>query len=141
MIVVDASLAAKWIFWEAQSKLALEFWSANAGELAAPDLVALEVATAIVRRANADKALSDAMADALDLWARFLSGVQLQLWRMTPDRVVRSSRLAMMLGHPVKDCVYLDLAMELDCPLYTCDAKFALKARDTGYDSVKLLGE
>jgi predicted nucleic acid-binding protein len=140
MIVVDASLAAKWILWEAQSELALKFWNENAGDLCAPDLIALEVAGAIVRRANTDKSLGMAMSEALGLWARFLSGVQLQQWRMTTNRVLRSSRLAMSLGHPLKDCVYLDLAMELDSELITCDAKFVAKARNV-YARVNLLGE
>jgi predicted nucleic acid-binding protein len=140
MIVVDASLAAKWILWEAQSELALKFWNENAGDLSAPDLIALEVAGAIVRRANPEKSLGMAMSEALGLWARFLSGVQLQQWRMTTNRVLRSSRLAMSLGHPVKDCVYLDLAMELDSELITCDAKFVAKARNV-YARVNLLGE
>ena len=139
MIVVDASLAAKWILWEAQSELALQFWNQHAGDLAAPDLIALEVAGAIVRRANADKSLGMAMSEALGLWARLLSGVQLQQWRMTTSRVLRSGRLAMSLGHPVKDCVYLDLAMELDCALFTCDAKFVERAQKV-YGRVHVLG-
>lgn len=140
MIVVDASLAAKCILWEAQSEQALAFWDVNAGELSAPDLLGLEVAGAIVRRANAEKTLSEAMLDGLALWDRMLAGVDVQLWRMTSLRVLRSSRLAMSLGHPVKDCVYLDLAMELDCPLITCDAKFVEKARQV-YEPVRMLGE
>lgn len=80
------------------------------------------------------------MLDGLALWDRMLAGVDVQLWRMTSLRVLRSSRLAMSLGHPVKDCVYLDLAMELDCPLITCDAKFVEKARQI-YEPVRMLGE
>ena len=140
MIVVDASLAAKWIFWEEQSEQALAFWNEHAGNLSAPDLIALEVTGAIARRANADKALKEAMSEALGLWARLMSGVQLQQWRMTTNRVLRAGRLAMSLGHPVKDCVYLDLAMELDCPLMTCDANFTKKARNV-FDRVQLLGD
>ena len=46
----------------------------------------------------------------------------------SPDLLVRAANLALELGHPLKDCVYLALAMDLDCKLITCDAKFASKA-------------
>jgi predicted nucleic acid-binding protein len=140
MIVVDASLAAKWVLWEAQSDAALDFWDKYAGDLAAPDLISVEVAGAIVRRANITKSLTDAMGEALDQWARMLAGTQLQQFRITSSRSLRAARCAIALGHPVKDCLYLDLAMELDCPLITCDEKFAAKANGI-WDRVQVLGE
>jgi predicted nucleic acid-binding protein len=139
MIIVDASLAAKWIFWEADSEQALDFWNANAGDLGAPDLIALEVAAAAVRRANMEKVLADSMKEALTVWGRILSGPSLQQFRMTTSRVLSSSRLAIDIGHPLKDCIYLVLAMELDCELVTCDARFVAKAK-TVWDRVRVLG-
>jgi predicted nucleic acid-binding protein len=139
MIIVDASLAAKWILWEAQSEEALDLWDRHAGDLGAPDLMAIEVASAIVRRANIDKALTAAMQEGLRQWARMMAGTQLQQFRTTPGRVLRSAHLALGMGHPVKDCLYLDLAMELDCPLLTCDLKFAEKAKHMHPD-VKVFG-
>ncbi len=140
MIVVDASLAAKWIFWEADSEQALDFWNAHAGDLGAPDLIAVEVAAAAVRRANMEKILADDMKEALAVWARILSGSSLQQFRLTTSRVLNSSRLAIDLGHPLKDCINLVLAMELDSELVTCDARFAKKAKDV-WDRVRVLGE
>ena len=139
MIVVDASLAAKWIFWEADSEQALDFWNAHAGDLGAPDLIAVEVAAAAVRRANMEKMLADDMKEALAAWGRILSGSSLQQFRMTTSRVLNSSRLAIDIGHPLKDCIYLILAMELDCELVTCDARFAKKAKDVS-DRVRVFG-
>ncbi|MEK6540758.1 MAG: hypothetical protein AABZ45_01420, partial [Pseudomonadota bacterium] len=83
MIIVDASLAAKWVFWEAQSDAALSFWNNEAGNLGAPDLIALEVAGAIVRRANIDKSLREDMNEALVKWTRLLSGTSMQQFRLT----------------------------------------------------------
>lgn len=140
MIVVDASLAAKWIFWEANSEQALDFWDAHAGDLGAPDLIAVEVAAAVVRRANMEKMLADDMKEALAAWGRILSGSSLQQFRITTSRVLNSSRLAIDIGHPLKDCIYLILAMELDCELVTCDARFAKKAKDV-WHRVRVLGE
>jgi predicted nucleic acid-binding protein len=47
--------------------------------------------------------------------------------------------LAIDIGHPLKDCVYLVLAMELDCELVTCDARFAKKAKSV-WGRVRVLG-
>ena len=140
MIVVDASLAAKWVLWEAHSDAALDFWETHVGDLAAPDLIAVEVASALVRRANMDKSLTEAMREGLMHWSRLMAGTGIQQFRVTPPRVQRAADLAMTLGHPVKDCLYLDLAAELDCPLITCDVKFAAKARGV-YAAVRVLGE
>jgi predicted nucleic acid-binding protein len=139
MIIVDASLAAKWIFWEADSEQALDFWNANAGDLGAPDLIAVEVAAAAVRRANMEKLLADDMKEALAAWGRILSGSSLQQFRMTTSRILSASRLAISIGHPLKDCVYLILAMELDCEMVTCDARFAKKAKVV-WDRVRVFG-
>jgi predicted nucleic acid-binding protein len=140
MIIVDASLAAKWIFWEADSEQALDFWNVNAGDLGAPDLIAVEVAAAAVRRANLEKLLADDMKEALAAWGRILSGSSLRQFRMTTSRILSASGLAISIGHPLKDCVYLVLAMELDCELVTCDARFAKKAKDV-WDRVRVFGE
>ncbi|MBY0393863.1 MAG: type II toxin-antitoxin system VapC family toxin, partial [Novosphingobium sp.] len=47
-----------------------------------------------------------------------------------PD-MMAASRLALDLGHPLKDCIYLALAMKMGCELLTCDLRFATKARGT----------
>jgi len=129
MKVVDASLAVKWIFWEHNSAEALAFWHEHAGDLAAPDLLAVEMAGAIVRRGNIDKAMRDDMAEALDKCARLFSGTAIELFRDTVPRALAAGRLGLELGHPLKDCLYLALALELDCPLITCDANFARKTQ------------
>jgi predicted nucleic acid-binding protein len=86
-----------------------------------------------------EKLLADDMKEALAAWGRILSGSSLQRFRMTTSRVLSSSRLAIDIGHPLKDCVYLVLAMELDCELVTCDARFAKKAKDV-WDRVRVFG-
>lgn len=46
----------------------------------------------------------------------------------------------MRLGHPVKDCLYLALAMELRCDVATRDAKFIARARKI-YPAVRHLSD
>lgn len=57
-----------------------------------------------------------------------------------PEQVEIAAEIAMQIGHPTKDCVYLALAMEYDCELVTCDAKFAAKARAV-HSAVRLLAD
>ena len=130
MIVVHASLAAKWIIVEPNSAAALAFLKECVDPLLAPDLIAIEVASAIVRRANMDKALGETMREAIGRWASLLDDQTITLRRPASGDILEAANLAINIGHPLKDCIYLTLAMEMNCDLITCDARFAEKARD-----------
>jgi predicted nucleic acid-binding protein len=54
--------------------------------------------------------------------------------------VAEAAGIALRLGHPLADCLYLALAIELDCDLATCDAKFQARA-SSAYPRVQLLSE
>jgi len=127
MIVVDASLATKWICSEAETPLALDFLLSFGKELCAPDTVFTEVGAAIVRRANERKSLADDALIALDKWTASWSDHVIRPHRVTQNRLFRAGKIAIEIGHPIKDCIYLALAVELDCILATCDRKFAAK--------------
>jgi predicted nucleic acid-binding protein len=140
MIVIDASLAAKWIIVEPNSAAALAFLEDCTEPLVAPDLIAIEVSSAIVRRANMDKALGETMRDANARWASLLDAQTITLRRPTSGDILEAANLAMDLGHPLKDCIYLTLAMEMGCNLMTCDARFSEKAKGV-WARVRVLGE
>jgi predicted nucleic acid-binding protein len=61
MIVVDASLAVKLYLEESGTEPAFALIEAEAGNISAPDMLAVEVASALVREANIDKREGDAM--------------------------------------------------------------------------------
>ncbi len=139
MIVIDASVALKWFFPEAGSDRATELLELPAGTLVAPDLFAIEVCAAFVRAANAEKARK---ADAVTLLADFerkLDDGIVQLQRFSPSSISRAADLAIDLGHPLKDCLYLALAMKLECAIVTADVRFAERARNS-WDRVRVLG-
>jgi predicted nucleic acid-binding protein len=140
MSVVDASLAAKWIIVEPNSAAALAFLEECIDPLVAPDLIAIEVSSAIVRRANMDKALGQTMRDANARWASLLDAQTITLRRPTSGDILEAANLAINIGHPLKDCLYLALAMYIGCDLITCDAKFAVKAKGV-WDRVRVLGD
>jgi predicted nucleic acid-binding protein len=138
MIVVDASLAAKWMLWEEDSLAAFEFLKRYRREIAAPELIFIEVAGAIVRRGNENKAIQADALSALQKWTIAWSDHVIKHYRVTQRRLYAASSMALRIGHPLKDCVYLALAKELGCELATCDARFRDKAAPL-YAPVKLL--
>ena len=74
------------------------------------------------------------MRDANARWASLLDEQTITLRRPNSSDVLEAANLAINIGHPLKDCIYLALAMELGCPLVTCDARFAAKARGVWAD-------
>ena len=74
------------------------------------------------------KAEAADMDDALDKWTKLLTERAIKLFRLSPARMRDAAILAQSLGHPLKDCIYLGLARELDCDFITCDTRFAAKA-------------
>lgn len=50
----------------------------------------------------------------------------------------QASDVALRLGHPFVDCIYLALAVELHCDLVTADRAFFAKAAGE-FDRVRLL--
>ncbi|MDI3339929.1 MAG: type II toxin-antitoxin system VapC family toxin [Sphaerobacter sp.] len=124
MIVVDASVAVKWLFPEEHSEVALALASATveSGEpLMAPPLLPVEVANVLRRRMQTD-GLSLAMA--LQLFARF-SDLVVIISHPT-DLSERALTLATTYQLPaVYDAHYVALAQHLGCPLWTGDLRLA----------------
>lgn len=140
MIVVDASLATKWFLNELDSEQSRNFLNRMRGQLCGPDVLALEVSRALVAAANGRRVDARDVRSAIDLWLRKVSVEALTLYPVARDMIQRSADIALQLGHPLTDCVYLTLAIDLDCDLATCDAKFQAKASPI-YPRVKLLAE
>lgn len=144
MIVVDASLAVKWILWERDSRAAIDFLRYHRDDLHAPDLLFTEVAQAIVRRHNEGRAagldIQDDAREALHKWTALWADTAVQSHRLNPHWLSEAGLMAMELGHPLQDRIYLALARELSCDLATCDAKFRAKAVDL-YPDIRLLSD
>lgn len=140
MIVVDASLAAKWLVDEPGFAEARAFLHQFSGALVAPDLIEVEVGGALVRRANLQEIARDSAIQSLQEWSYIVEAGAVRLASRRPERLEAAMRLATSIGHPFKDCIYLALAIELECPLATCDAKFVGKATRL-YSEVKLLND
>jgi predicted nucleic acid-binding protein len=140
VIVIDASVAVKWYFREVGSDAAQRLLEQKVGLLIGPDLLLIEVCAAFVRGANVDKSRrEDAQTFIADFRSKLDDGT-IRTERLTSGGLATAASLAIDLGHPLKDCLYLALAMELDCDLVTCDARFAEKAKGV-WARVRVLGE
>ena len=140
MIVVDASLVVKLFREELNSDLAEQTYAKHRGQLAAPDLLAVEVGAALVRNANMDKSSRAFIEIALSEFGEVLRDETIALHRLNARQLALAANHALDLGHPLKDCIYLALAMELGCYLVTCDARFAEKAKGV-WSGMRVLGE
>ncbi|MGH6887260.1 MAG: type II toxin-antitoxin system VapC family toxin [Geminicoccales bacterium] len=133
--VVDASVAAKWLFQEHDSELAetLRGWP-----LIAPPLLWLECGSVIwsrIRRGLVDTREVPALLAHLRAVPVEPVTMELQL-----DLILR---VAIELGHPVYDCAYLALAVANDLRVITADRRFlrAVQKSDLLARHIVVLGD
>ena len=141
LIVVDASLAFKWLVVEEDSGKAdaiLAQWNDQGARLAAPYFMVAEVANALHRRVI-EETLS--MVEAIALMDDLLSP-ELGLELHSPSGLhQRGLELASLLRQPaVYDCIYLALAETLNGELWTADRTF-FRAAGSEFSNVRWLGE
>ncbi|MDE2823347.1 MAG: type II toxin-antitoxin system VapC family toxin [Chloroflexota bacterium] len=137
-VVVDASVAFKWLVEEEHSDKATALvrrWDDEGARLAAPHLMSFEVANALHRRvARGDFAVDVAaglMEDLLSFGIAFYRGQDLHR---------RALELASLLRQgTVYDAHYLALAKNLGCELWTADQRF-YQAVSAHIDNVRWLG-
>ena len=94
----------------------------------------------IVRQANTDKAKTQQATALLKGLRQMHSDGVVRTERIDSQRMEEAAALAIILGHPLPDCVYLQLAIEFGCELATCDARFHDRAVAI-YLGVRLLSE
>lgn len=121
-MIVDASVAVKWMVEEEQSDIARELLGRI--DLAAPTLIHVEVANAIWKK-RARGEIDD--EKQLVLLPEMLASI-LQTIDEVPV-MPRALALAFELKHPAYDCVYLALAELLDQQLVTADVRFLKRVR------------
>jgi predicted nucleic acid-binding protein len=139
VIVIDASVAVKWFIEEHDSNFAKQLLLEEQGNLCIPDIFVVEVSATLVREANANKADSEVFRTGLYHLTDMIDRQALVLERRSPGHITDAGYLAINLGHPLKDCIYLALAMELECELITADIRFAAKAQSV-WNRVRVLG-
>ncbi|HEY5107608.1 MAG TPA: type II toxin-antitoxin system VapC family toxin [Caulobacteraceae bacterium] len=119
-VVIDASVALKWVMSEVGSEQAAALQ--GAASLMAPDLIVREWCAALSEKVRRREMSVD---DAL-LAARILQHVDIEL-RPMRSLLLDATRLALVLQHPADECFYLALAFSEGCPLVTADGGMAAR--------------
>lgn len=117
MLIVDASVAVKWVLDEAGDLEARAIIERRV-PLIAPELIVAEVTNAAWRRyLKGDIPLSQARLITIDVPRMFS-----ELFALAPLRGMALS-IAAELRHPVYDCFYLALAEEQEMTVVTADRR------------------
>jgi predicted nucleic acid-binding protein len=126
-MIVDASIAIKWLVAEEQSDIANRL--IGSGFLAAPELIACEIANAIWKKWARKEiaAVPPRLPRVLDLLDEIVPVAPFAL---------RAAELAIELDHPVYDCFYLALAEARRDAVVTADAKLIAKLAPTAYQDL-----
>jgi predicted nucleic acid-binding protein len=134
-VVVDASVALKWVLDEPGSDAAAALLNED---LVAPALWLVEAANALWRRARRGEISRDeAMERLSELYNAPVTTTSIE------DDLVAAGELANALGHPVYNCVYLALARRENTWVITADRLFhAVVDQSADFRGlVRLLGE
>jgi len=128
VIVVDASVAVKWALDEDDSSVALALLDQPTNVFVGPDLLSVEVAGAVTRRVNMGDLDPTDVDTPIGTWLGLLHSEAVILHRTSSAQLLAAVHLAAQLRHPLKDCIYLALAIEHGCDLVSCDRRLLDKA-------------
>lgn len=135
-LVVDASVAVKWLFEEPDSNRAEDLLDAAGRKrvkLIAPEILTAEIGNALwkrMRRGNLDRRATLEAGNYFESICPLLYPIR-DLWRS-------ALKLAVEYDHPVYDCLYLALADGLASALMTADERF-YRAFSQDFPAVRLL--
>jgi predicted nucleic acid-binding protein len=122
-LVIDASVATKWVLPEIGSDLAAALRHQD-DDLIAPALIAGEVGNAIWKRVMWRELSQDDAVRAVDIAVSLVS-------RLIPmeELASRALQMAIELQHPIYDCFYLALAERERVALVCADGPLVKKAK------------
>jgi predicted nucleic acid-binding protein len=121
-LVIDASIAVKWVVEEDGTPQALAL--RKRAKLIAPELLVAECANILWKKVQRDELAEE---EAF-LAARLLQGSEIELLP-TRSLLEAAVRIAIELDHPAYDCLYLALAVDKACQFVTADERFLRKVR------------
>jgi predicted nucleic acid-binding protein len=119
-VVIDASIAVKWVVEEEGTPAALTL--RQKAKLIAPDLLVPECANILWKKVQRNELSRETAL----LAARLLQGAEIELLP-TRSLLESATRIAIDLDHPAYDCLYLALAIENDYRFVTADERFLRK--------------
>ena len=129
-LVVDASVAVKWLVAEEESDAAHRL-AASDEDLHAPRLLASEVANAVWRKARLGEVERSRAGALIATVPSMPVG-----WHMDEELGADSIRLALAHDRPVYDCVYLALAQRIGALLVTADRRIVNAMSQTEHGDI-----
>ena len=124
-LVVDASVAVKWLVLEEMSDLAKELYGAS-DHLVAPRLIMTEMANALARKTI------QGMLTRHEAKYHFSSLPQFLPDLMDVDELIGPAfENACALRHPIYDLIYLEAARKAEGQLVTADRRFTARIAGT----------
>jgi predicted nucleic acid-binding protein len=122
-LVVDASVAVKWLVDEPEHPVARSLLDRNE-QLHAPDFVFVETANVLWKKVRRGELSAEQAFEGVDSLPRLFETI-------VPSTllVARALRIAIEMAHPVYDCLYIACSEHVDADLVTADAKFVGKVR------------
>jgi predicted nucleic acid-binding protein len=134
MVVVDASVAAKWFLQEEGTNYASQILE-QYDYLVAPELIRIEVLSAITKAVRTNRIELKEAQRHCQSWK---SVVEKGLVTMIPDNfhLENATKLSFELVHSIQDCLYLAAAKESSAPLATLDKKMRQKAEACGIETI-----
>lgn len=122
--IVDTSVVVKWAVAEDGADLAAQFFG---GDVVAPDLLRSELANALWKK------VARREIGALQASAAYAE-IEGMLAFLPTDRLARRALgIALEIGHPVYDCVYLALAEATGMAILTADLRLIERCRATPF--------
>ena len=119
-MIVDASVAFKWIYVEEGSERAAELLGRD--DVFAPVLLLMELGNAFWKKKHRREQFD---REAFPLHLAMLNSL-VKIVDVV-DVIPAALEIALTLDHPIYDCVYLALAVQREDVLVTADQKFANK--------------
>jgi predicted nucleic acid-binding protein len=135
-LVIDASVAAKWLVNEALSDKALSLLDPQ-NDLIAPDLLLPEVGNVLWKKTRSGELPSEMALERFDALVNM--GVKVVAANALSRRALE---IAAEIGRTVYDSLYLALAEVSDCRLVTADARLVNALQNTPWTAhVTFLGD
>jgi predicted nucleic acid-binding protein len=126
-LVIDANIAAKWYLPEADSETAEALFTAEF-EFHAPSFLLTEFANSFWKHSIANRTYIDAWRQA----SRQLKKA-IPFWHSDEQLHDQALELAITHRHPIFDCIYLALALQIDAVVVTADKQFCNQFARTEY--------
>jgi len=125
MIIVDASVAIKWIYKETDSETAVFLLQRHLKQeqnITVPHFLFIEVANVLATKSRySQQDITEGM--------KFLSQSHLEIYEIVHEDIIYAAQLAKEYKTSVYDMLYAVIAKRSNCTLITADEKFAQKVK------------